>query len=94
MPVLERWHGLVQVVRYNVLLPRSDCVSSEDLFAHYTQVRGNMAFTASEVTDVEVPVGSQPCNLFGVIKQLSHVVQYNGGNATFIANRWLRPLPI
>ena len=72
---------------YNVLVPRSDCVGGEDLFAHYDHVRGNVAMTASELTDVDVPTGTQPCNRFGVIKELDHVVQqYSGGNATFIAN--------
>ena len=77
---------------FNMLVPHSDCsvdaVNGLDMFDSYTSVRGSpIALSKSQLLEIDVPAGTQPCGKFGVHYKLPFLKQlYDEGDAAFIAN--------
>lgn len=77
---------------FNMLVPHSDCsvdaVNGLDMFDSYTAVRGTpIALSKSQLLEIDVPAGTQPCSKFGVHNKLPFLKQlYDDGDAAFIAN--------
>jgi hypothetical protein len=51
---------------FNRIVPHSDCKNSKDYYAEYATVRQGAAVPKTELLEIDVPAGSQPCNKFGV----------------------------
>ena len=77
---------------YNLLVPHSECntdpVNNLDMYASYAAVRGiPITLDKSELLEIDVPSGTQPCNKFGIHNKLPILKElYDDGDAAFIAN--------
>lgn len=72
---------------YNVIVPHSQCSGPTDLHEEYRTVRGNLKLERSELLNVSVPSGTQPCDVFGIHPKLPFVRDlYVQGDAAFVAN--------
>lgn len=72
---------------YNMLVPYGDCAGGVDLYQEYRDVRTNVALERSELDEIDVASGSQPCAKYGVHGFLQEVTRlYNKGQAAFVAN--------
>jgi len=77
---------------FNMLIPRSGC-DARQLQLQYTATRGAVALT--NVNEIDVPSGTQPCTRFGVHEKLPIMQQlYNEGDLAFIANAGVLVEPI
>jgi len=71
---------------YNVLVPHSDC-PAQDMYAAYSNIRGELALSQSELLTIDASTSSQPCNTFGLHPNLGALQQlYNDGDLAFLAN--------
>ena len=71
---------------FNVLVPHSQC-GTKDNNAEYSTVRGVVALPKSQLLQVNVPAGTQPCDKFGLHPDLGYIKGlYDSGDASFIAN--------
>ena len=73
---------------FNVLVPHSGCGSSSDAIdSQYATVRAHHAISKSQLLQIDVPSGTQPCTKFGLHPELSTLkAAYDAGDAAFIAN--------
>jgi uncharacterized protein (DUF1501 family) len=75
---------------FNILVPHSNCetkVGNNKLNDEYTSVRGNAALKMNELLQISVPVGTQPCDTFGLHPKLTALQQsYADGDVSFLAN--------
>lgn len=73
---------------FNLLVPHSGCSGSATaLDQQYTDIRGDVALSKSQLNSIAVATGTQPCSTFGVHKKLQVLKSlYDDGDATFIAN--------
>jgi cullin-associated NEDD8-dissociated protein 1 len=71
---------------YNFLVPYSNCVSV-DLYEEYKKVRGNVALSKSELLQIEVPSGSQPCSTFALNPKFANThALFSAGEAAWVSN--------
>jgi cullin-associated NEDD8-dissociated protein 1 len=82
--VVVNFHGGAD--SFNFLVPYSGC-DTVDLYDEYKEVRGNVALSKSELLQIEVPVGTQPCSKFALDPRFVSTHQlYKGGEVAWVAN--------
>ena len=75
---------------FNVLAPKDD-----DLYAHYAEIRGDVAIDADDLLDVATPPGSQPGDVYGLHPSLTKLqLLYEAGDAAFVANAGVMVEPV
>ena len=71
---------------YNMLMPHSRC-SGADLAKEYSEARDVAAIPRSMAIPIDVPPGTQPCDVFAVNRGMPHLKRlYDEGDAAFVAN--------
>jgi cullin-associated NEDD8-dissociated protein 1 len=71
---------------FNFLVPYSNCPEL-DLYEEYRNVRGNVALSKSELLQIDVPTGTQPCDTFALNPKFVNTKQlYVDGDAAWVAN--------
>lgn len=71
---------------YNLVVPHSLC-TGKDLYAEYQTVRQGAALNQSQVLQIDVAAGTQPCRKFGVHPAMPKLKQlYVDRDAMFVAN--------
>ena len=71
---------------YNLLVPHSNC-DGRDMFAHYSEIRGEIALSSADLLTIDASGSNQVCDTFGlhpsapIFKQL-----YDDGDLSFLAN--------
>jgi cullin-associated NEDD8-dissociated protein 1 len=82
--VVVNFHGGAD--SYNFLVPYSGC-GTVDLYDEYKAVRGNVALSKSELLQIEVPVGTQPCSKFALNPKFINTHQlFENGEVSWVAN--------
>ena len=73
---------------HNMLVPLSECsAEAGDLYAQYAEVRTSAAVATHRLLPISVPVGTQPCDTFGVHETLPVLKQlYDDGDLAFFAH--------
>ena len=76
---------------YNMLVPHSECntdsVNGLEMYASYAAVRSPLELAQSQLLEIDVPSGTQPCNKFGIHNKMPFLKElYDDGDAAFIAN--------
>jgi uncharacterized protein (DUF1501 family)/uncharacterized protein (DUF1800 family) len=73
---------------FNMLVPHSNCVDSENLYDNYVTARGGAALQKGTLHTIQVPVpGTQPCDTFGLHNKLPQLKSlYDAGEAIVLPN--------
>jgi cullin-associated NEDD8-dissociated protein 1 len=82
---------------FNFLVPHSNCGANgtNSLYEDYQNVRGNVALQDTDLLQISVPAGMQPCDTFGLNENFVHSRQlYNDGDSAWIANVGMLVEPI
>jgi cullin-associated NEDD8-dissociated protein 1 len=71
---------------FSLLVPNSDCTPT-NLLQQYQDTRDTVALDQDSLLSINVPEGTQPCNVFGIHPSLPTLkALYDEGDAAFIAN--------
>jgi cullin-associated NEDD8-dissociated protein 1 len=71
---------------FNFLVPHSNC-GRASLYEEYSNARGNVAIPSSDLLQINVPAGTQPCETFGMNNKFVNTQQlYEQGDAAWVAN--------
>ena len=73
---------------YNLLVPYGDCErSGKDMYAHYSDIRGDIALKKSDLLPINATGSNQVCDTFGVHPSAPYLkTLYNEGDLSFLAN--------
>ena len=87
-PHLLNYDNTTKIDSWNLLVPHSRCKGGLDLYKEYADVRGpDLAIPKNDLHEIEVPAGTQPCDVMGIHPNLPYLKQlYDEGDALMIAN--------